>query len=296
MPFKNKLLNRTEWSNLIHTRHLFQAHPTEIFHVGSEESEEAYNRLRGSQPQFFFDSSAGNNDSSRPDLSTYANENTSTETPSNYRIPEYITSQAKLSLADAEITPILGRYIIVGFMDEVWVVDQHAAAERVRYEQLKRAYLDGVLPSQQQLLVPVQINLTEAENIIVSKHSDLFIRLGFSTNIDSKVLSITSIPTYFQKGDYQQLIQDTINEIVEHEDLFLTPVIEDYSTDKNLSLVIATMACHNSVRMNERISALEAKSIISGLLDCKIPYACPHGRRVVWRLSKEEVDKQFMRT
>lgn len=256
----------------------------------------AYNRLRGSQPQFFFDGTRTN--ATVPLSSTYDsvhNEASGNEAHLPSRIPEYQVEQAKQSMSEAEVLPILGRYIIVGFIDEVWIVDQHAAAERVRYEQFKQAYLDGVALSQQRLLTPLELPLTEEELLVLSMHITVLNRLGFAAEIIGNKLSISTIPTYLQRANLEMLLRDTISEFVEHDALFLTPIIEDFSSEKNLSLIIATMACHNSVRMNERLSIPEAKSIISSLLDCKVPYACPHGRRIVWRMSKEEVDRQFMR-
>jgi DNA mismatch repair protein MutL len=82
----------------------------------------------------------------------------------------------------------------------------------------------------------------------------------------------------------------------DHFDTFVEPTIGMYATEHDLSLVIATMACHNSVRMNQRITVVEAKSIVKNLLECEIPFACPHGRKAIWRLQKEEIDKEFMRT
>jgi len=207
-----------------------------------------------------------------------------------------LIEQARLDSKNAEIVPILGRYIIVGFMDEVWVIDQHAAAERVRFEQFKSAYLSGTRITLQQLLVPIEITLSQSELVTISEHLDFFQRLGFDAKFFKSSLQISGVPVFLQNADIQALVHDTIAEMVEHADLFDKPVIEDFSSNKNLSLVIATMACHNSVRMNERISAQEARSIITDLLLCEIPYACPHGRRVIWRMTKEEVDRQFMRT
>lgn len=249
----------------------------------------AYSRLRGSQPQFFYDNSTVQNESSD---STYSPE----EVTSSEKIPEYVLSQATLSLSDADIQPILGRYIIVGFLDEVWIVDQHAAAERIRYERFKAVYLGEGTLEQQNLLVPLAVPLTQEELVVCKKHLDIFQRLGFNISIVDSQLVVSGVPTYLQKANIEGLLGDTVRELVEHDDLFLSPVIGDFTSEKSISHIIATMACHNSVRMNERISTLEARSIMKDLLSCHIPYACPHGRRVVWRLSKEEVDRQFMRT
>lgn len=263
--------------------------PTTALPVWERKEASAYARLRGSQPQFFYDTNSNESDFSA------GNDSTPTEDTAS-KIPEYILSQATLSLSDADIQPILGRYIVVGFLDEVWIVDQHAAAERIRYERFKAIYQGENTLEQQNLLVALSISLTEEELLVCQKHRDIFNRLGFNVDVQDNELIVSAIPIYLQKADIAQLLKDTVRELVEHDDIFLSPVIGDFTTEKSISHIIATMACHNSVRMNERISVLEAKSIMKDLLSCHIPYACPHGRRVVWRLSKEEVDRQFMRT
>lgn len=253
----------------------------------------AYDRLRGAHSQFTF----GEGYEHEVPKQLYDTDQKDSSDPSDIdRIPAYLIDQAKLESKNAEVMPILGRYIIVGFMDEVWVIDQHAAAERVRYEQFKHAFTEGKPVEMQQLLVPITLSLTESENSIVTAHQDVFTRLGFQVELADLAVKISGIPVSLQKADIELLLRDTVNEIVEHVELLDSPIIEDFTSEKNLSLVIATMACHNSVRMNERITATEARSIVTGLLSCKIPYACPHGRRVIWRMTKEEVDRQFMRT
>ncbi len=244
----------------------------------------AYDRLRNTQQPLFF------SDTSQAFIPPERNDAKSSE------IPDFVKEQARDSLSEATITPILGRYITVAFMDEVWVVDQHAAAERIRYEKFKNSYLEGTLLEQQPLLAPISIHLSEQEATIAKKHESLFMRLGYSISFVENSLLIHAIPTFMQNADIENMLRDSIAELVEHDDLFLEPIIGDFQTNKDLSLIIATMACHNSVRMNQRISPQEARSIMTDLLKCQIPFACPHGRRVVWRLQKEEIDKQFMRT
>lgn len=252
----------------------------------------AYDRLRGTRSQFTFGEGYDYNSIRQVDD---VDSQESIETARADHIPSYLLEQAKLESKNAEIVPILGRYIIVGFMDEVWVIDQHAAAERVRYEQFKRAFTEGKPVEMQQLLVPLSLPLTESEASVVSAHLDVLTRLGFQVKLERLAVQVTGIPVSLQKADIESLLRDTINEMIEHVDLLDSPIIEDFTSEKNLSLVIATMACHNSVRMNERITAIEARSIVTDLLLSKIPYACPHGRRVIWRMTKEEVDRQFMR-
>jgi len=262
--------------------------------------ENAYSRLRGGQQAFFYDGTetaiAEQNKLRQDGGYVYQQQESSENEPVlEARIPEYLVEQARTMISEAEVSTLLGRYLVVGFVDEVWIVDQHAAAERIRYEQFKQAYLEGKILSKQQVLVPIELNITEEEQLVLSKNSTVLTRLGFDVTISGSNLQVTAIPTFLQYENIEKLLRDTINEFVEHDDIFLSPIIDDFSSQKNLSLVIATMACHNSVRMKEKLSHTEAKSIIADLLRCKVPYACPHGRRIVWRLSKEEIDRQFMR-
>ncbi len=263
------------------------------FTAWDKKQEIAYDRLRGARSQFTF----GEGYEQPAGESHYNTEFTdSNDRQDENRIPTYTIEQARLESKNAEVVPILGRYIVTGFMDEVWIIDQHAAAERVRYEQFARAYTEGKPVEMQQLLVPLNVNLSNAEITALSKHIDVFSRLGFHVKLEESTLTISGIPVSLQKADIEGLLRDTISEMVEHIELLDVPIIDDFTSEKNLSLVIATMACHNSVRMNERISPAEARSIVVELLQCKISYACPHGRRVIWRMTKEEVDRQFMRT
>lgn len=261
-----------------------------------QRQENAFQRLRGNQPEFLFDNAQANHYGEAPEPLMQDGISNRTTSESTDAIPEYIVSQARNSLSDATVSPVLGRYIIVGFIDELWMIDQHAAAERIRYEQLKKSYLAEVSLPQQHVLTPLSIQITAEEQVVLKKHHGLLKRLGFTNKLDDNRLLITSVPTFLQKADTEQLIRDTLAELLLHDETFLSPVIEDFTSSRSISHIIATMACHSSIRMNERISAQEAQSIVKNLLECDIPYACPHGRRVVWRLSKEEIDRQFMRT
>jgi DNA mismatch repair protein MutL len=193
------------------------------------------------------------------------------------------------------VTALLGRYILVEWEQEIWLIDQHAAAERIRFESLKRSYLYGKSLPQQQLLVPTVFPISPTEHSVLSQHIDVLEKLGFTATITDEALSITSIPVFLQKADSERILREAVAELATIDNLGLIPDVSDFSSTKDISLVIATVACHNSIRMNERLAKEEATSLVKDLLACEVPYACPHGRRVVWMLSTEMIDRQFMR-
>ncbi len=190
---------------------------------------------------------------------------------------------------------ILSRYIVVEWERELWIVDQHAAAERIRFELLKKRLQFGSQFESQKLLTPIIIHLSAQELGILKENTDLFTKLGIEINITTDTCELLSIPQFLLKADLQALMHDTITELATLAKEDNTPEISDFAAYHNMSLVVATMACHSSIRMNERISDTNADSLIKDLLACEVPYACPHGRSIIWKLSNEEIDRHFMR-
>lgn len=193
------------------------------------------------------------------------------------------------------VTALLGRYIVVEWEQELWLIDQHAAAERIRFEALKKAYLYGKSLPQQQLLVPIIFPISPTEYSVLQEHLEVFEKLGFTVSLSEESLNVTSIPLFLQRADNERVLREAVAELATIENIGLMPDVADFSSTRDISLVIATVACHNSIRMNERLAKEEATSLVKDLLSSEVPYACPHGRRVVWMLSTEMIDRQFMR-
>jgi DNA mismatch repair protein MutL len=185
----------------------------------------------------------------------------------------------------------MNRYIVVSVDDELWIVDQHAAAERVRFEKLLAEYSDKSIQSQK-VMVPVEVNLSEPEKLFIDENEELMSGLGFEFKIGKDVIEVTAIPVHLMNADHATLFRDFVGYLSELEDF------ED--TDKKLSgklrdSVIVTLACHSSVRMNKKISDSEASAILKDLFKCDNAYSCPHGRPIIWKVSSSEIDKQFSR-
>ncbi len=185
----------------------------------------------------------------------------------------------------------MNRYIVAEVSGKLLVVDQHAAAERIRFEKLLSEFETNGIENQT-LLVPIEFSVTKSDAVLYENIHDLLMKLGYGVTVDGEKIIVSSVPAQIKAGDHQQILLEIVNELKENE------VIHDQEVtlqDKYLDSVVATMACHSSVRMNQKISDLEASAIIRDLYKCKNSYSCPHGRPIVWKLSPEEIDSKFDR-
>lgn len=181
---------------------------------------------------------------------------------------------------------IFNKYVIVEFENSIWVIDQHAAAERITFEKLLKN-IEIKDTDTQNLLVPVKIKLDKASKEFVKENINLFSDIGFNMEIKKDFLLIDSVPVEVVNSNIEKLIED-----------LLEIDIEDIKSDVNRlkETLIATMACHTSIRSGQKLQLPLMKDLFYNLLDCDNPYSCPHGRPIVWKMSIEEIDSKFDRT
>jgi len=181
---------------------------------------------------------------------------------------------------------IFNKYIIIEFEDKIWIIDQHAAAERITFEKLSK--LTEIKNTDiQNLLVPIEITITESDKEFLEEYMSMIENLGFQIDIKKDKLLIKSLPIEFVKADISKLFNDIFN-----------MEIEDSKKDlKRLKLdMVATMACHTSIRTGQKLDIPLMKDVYYNLLECDNPYSCPHGRPIVWKMSIQELDSKFDRT
>jgi DNA mismatch repair protein MutL len=181
---------------------------------------------------------------------------------------------------------IFNKYIIVEFEDTVWIIDQHAAAERITFEKLSKS-VEIKNTDTQNLLVSESIKMDDAGIEFVKENIDLFKNLGFDIEIKSKEIVVNSVPVEFVNSDIKKLIQEVVE--IDSEE------IKD-DLDRLKKDIVATMACHTSIRAGQELDVSLMKNLYYNLLDCDNPYSCPHGRPIVWKMSIEEIDSKFDRT
>ena len=194
---------------------------------------------------------------------------------------------AKKALPDIKIIgQIFGTYWIMEYDGSVYMIDQHAAHEKVMYEKFVKEILANKVTSQN-LLPPVVVTLSGSQRQIAEEISDHLHKLGFEIEpFGGNEYVIKAVPT-------------ELFGISEKEMLF--DIIDQYSlegkkaTPDTVLSKLATMACKAAIKGNMNISLLEAKALIEELMSLDNPYNCPHGRPTMIFMSKSDVEKKFKR-
>lgn len=181
---------------------------------------------------------------------------------------------------------VFGSFVLLEAGDEVLMIDQHAAHERIRYEKLKRQFA-GTESFSQGLLSPVTVSLTEPEMEKVRELSGYFTRLGFEIeDFGSRTIIIRAIPyalnASFSAGDFIDILDRLSREV--------NPVSEIIPEE-----TIYMMACKSAVKANRNMTEMEVHSLISELAQSGNPYTCVHGRPVIICMTKKELEKRFKR-
>lgn len=190
-----------------------------------------------------------------------------------------------------ELYPIglaLGTYIICENEKGVYLIDQHAAQERINYE--KYSYLLSH-PSKNttQTLVPIIIELPMNEFLIIKKNISILEELNVQIEeFGTTSFRINSHPTWFPKDNAERIIKRMMEQIIKEEKNFNLAKFRDH--------LAATVACKASVKANTRITKEDMESIISQLRNCKNPFNCPHGRPTIIEFTIYELEKMFKRS
>ena len=178
---------------------------------------------------------------------------------------------------------IFNMYIIVQFENEIWIVDQHAASERIFYEKIQKQYKKDSVEVQN-LLIPLEIELSDVEILFVKENKDVFKSFGFEFEIKNNFIKISEVPSILVNSDFEKFFKDLISESESQKD------VEKLEGD-----MISVIACHASVRAGQHLSREEMKEILLQLKKCDNSTTCPHGRPIIWKISKKELDKKFQR-
>ena len=188
---------------------------------------------------------------------------------------------------------IFGTYWLITQNESLYLVDQHAAHERVLYEEILEKTAAGGVNSQR-LVVPVSLRLTPREASLLRENLQLFTRFGFEiTGIgeddSQKPAAITAVPSLFKgpvKTDFFTDILDKISEIG-----FSGAGVYAHKTE-----AIAMAACKASVKAGDTITEAEAHGLIEKMLSLENPFTCPHGRPTVIEITKRELTRRFKRS
>lgn len=180
----------------------------------------------------------------------------------------------------------LGTYLIAQNSEGLFIIDQHAAAERIRYENYKKKFGEVEINTTK-LLIPMTLDLSNAEVLQIKDNLDITLPLGVSlVDNNHSGVDILEVPSYFPKGFEQSYTEEIVKYIIEGRDLTVEGIRDDLA--KNLS-------CKHSIKANKYINRIEIDKLLYDLEQCTNPYTCPHGRPVIIKFTQTEIEKMFKR-
>ena len=181
---------------------------------------------------------------------------------------------------------IFGTYWIVSYADRMYLIDQHAAHEKVKYERLVKAIAKKQVLTQS-IMPPVVLQTSAKEEQAVLEHMDAFLQMGFEIEeFGDHAFCLRAVPVDLYGCSYQELFRELLDEMMDGP---LTGAPEVVMNK------LASMACKAAVKGNMKISHTEAVKLIDELLTLENPYHCPHGRPTIISMTKQEIEKKFKR-
>lgn len=178
-------------------------------------------------------------------------------------------------------------YIIIEIDNELYIIDQHAAHERIMYEKIKKNFYSDGEKDSQLMLLPDIINLTHKEMDIAKENIPVFEKAGFMLEqFGENTIKLTGVPNICIDLDTKQLFLETLDEINTVARTAKQEIEEKF---------IATLACKSAVKANMVLTKDEVDNLMKQLLVLPNPFTCPHGRPTAIHLTKNDIEKKFSR-
>jgi DNA mismatch repair protein MutL len=182
---------------------------------------------------------------------------------------------------------IHGIFILTPIKNGILLIDQHAAHERVLYEQ---ALLDLSVgrPVSQQLLFPIVIEMSHAEKAVLVSGGEYFCNLGFEVaDFGGNSVSISALPAFLRDGQAEETVREMVRYLLEGRAPETHP--------EPVKRFAAAFACGAAIKSGQRLSLEEMNGLINALFSASSPYTCPHGRPTLVRISVDELTRRFLR-
>lgn len=183
------------------------------------------------------------------------------------------------------IGQVFQTYWLIEFQKELFIMDQHAAHEKVNFEKMRKNYLEK--PGISQGILPKTMVFSAKEEELYEKTKDYFAHLGYRIRKEEeKRYALEGIPADFPSLDAEMLFHEILDALAEEGNLSEAESVYDK---------IASMACKASVKGNQLLSFKEAEALVEKLFTLENPYACPHGRPTIVAFKKQDLEKMFKR-
>lgn len=196
---------------------------------------------------------------------------------------------ALMNVSDTNSYRVIGQlfdtYWLIEFEDKFYMMDQHAAHEKILYEKLMN-HIKTKKMDTQMIMPPIILELNLRQEEIIKKYSSVFDKVGFELEqFGTMSYKVTGVPAGFPTINYKQMLIDMIDNLCDDRKSDLEIITEK----------IASMSCKAAVKGNNKLSFDEAKQLIGELMKAENPYNCPHGRPTLIVMSKYEIEKKFKR-
>ena len=178
-------------------------------------------------------------------------------------------------------------YIILELNNELYILDQHAAHERILYEKIKKNYYSDSEKDSQLMLLPDIINLSHKEMDIAKENMEMFEKAGFTLEeFGENTIKLSGVPNICLDLDTKELFLETLDEINTVARTAKQEIEEKF---------IATVACKAAVKANMALTQVEVDNLLKQLLVLPNPFTCPHGRPTAIKMTKTDIEKKFSR-
>lgn len=176
-------------------------------------------------------------------------------------------------------------YIIAEGPEEMFMIDQHAAHERIYYEKYLNDYKSAGIQSQS-LIVPIVIELSPSEKQNIFDNIELFNKIGYEIeDFGGNAITLRCVPVIYGNPDSKELFYEMINDMD----------LKNKDTSSFIDKTIYTMACKSAIKAGDKLSFREIDELINKLRFCENPFTCPHGRPTIVKMSYQELEKKFKR-
>ncbi|KAB8138812.1 DNA mismatch repair endonuclease MutL [Gracilibacillus oryzae] len=179
-----------------------------------------------------------------------------------------------------------GTYIIAQNENGLYIIDQHAAQERIKYEYF-RDKIGDVESVVQDLLVPITFEFTAQEALIIKQYEQELQKVGlFFENFGQNAYIVRSHPKWFPKGEEEEIIRDMVEQLIREQKINIHKLREDAAI---------LMSCKKSIKANHYLNHTDMERLLNDLRMCEEPFTCPHGRPIIIQFTKYEMEKMFKR-
>ena len=202
-------------------------------------------------------------------------------------VSNFLSDLNMSSVSDVVVYQLFNKFLVTEKDDVLQIIDQHAASECVNYEKIKKQFEKKSVESQH-FLLPYSVNISKKNMIIIEDNLSLFSSLGINIEIFGEdIINIVSVPVLLKDSNVEEMIDDLINKF--------SLSSSSSSTESKINIILATIACHASVRFGDEMNMFAAKQLISDLRKCENPFTCPHGRPTTFEIPVKELYKKFKR-